>query len=62
MDDQTRKGYARLVHDLVELDHQDRFQEILTRAYGTMEELGKLIERAKRLSRENKNEKKRKQP
>jgi len=53
MDEQSRKGYARLVRDLAELDHHDRFQDTLTRAYGTMEELGRLIERAKSLSREN---------
>ncbi len=50
MDDRTRKGYARLVRDLAELDHSDRFQEMLNRAYGTMDELGQLIERAKKLS------------
>jgi hypothetical protein len=52
MDDHTRKGYARLVRDLAELDHSDRFQEMLNRAYGTMDELGRLIERAKQLSDE----------
>ena len=53
MDDRTRKGYARLVRDLAELDHSDRFQEMLNRAYGTMDELGRLIERAKQLSDEH---------
>ena len=50
MDDRTRNGYARLVRDLAELDHHDRFQEMLNRAYGTMDELGRLIERVKQLS------------
>ncbi len=53
MDDRTRNGYARLVRDLAELDHHDRFQEMLNRAYGTMDELGRLIERAKLLSEEH---------
>ncbi len=53
MDDRTRNGYARLVRDLAELDRYDRFQEMLKRAYGTMEELGQLIERAKQLSDES---------
>ena len=52
MDDRTRNGYARLVRDLAELDHHDRFQEMLNRAYGTMDQLGRLIERAKQLSDE----------
>ncbi len=52
MDNRTRNGYARLVRDLAELDHHDRFQEMLNRAYGTMDQLGRLIERAKRLSDE----------
>jgi hypothetical protein len=52
MDDRTRNGYACLVHDLAELDHHDRFQEMLNRAYGTMDQLGRLIERAKQLSDE----------
>ncbi len=50
MDNRTRNGYARLVRDLAELDHHDRFQEMLNRAYGNMEELGRLIDRAKKLS------------
>lgn len=53
MDDRTRNGYARLVRDLAELDHHDRFQEMLSRAYGTMEELNQLIERAKQLGDDN---------
>lgn len=53
MDDRTRNGYARLVRDLAELDHHDRFQEMLCRAYGTMEELNQLIERAKQLGGDN---------
>ena len=57
MDDRTRNGYARLVRDLAELDHRNRFQEILCRAYGTMEELNRLIERAKQLSTEHDEEK-----
>jgi len=52
MDNRTRHGYARLVRDLAELDHHNRFQEMLNRAYGTMEQLGRLIERAKQLSNE----------
>jgi len=53
MDDRTRNGYARLVRDLAELDQHDRFQEMLNRAYGTMNELSRLIERAKHLSDEH---------
>lgn len=52
MDDRTRNGYARLVRDLAELDHYDRFHDMLKRAYGTMEELGQLIERAKQLGKD----------
>jgi len=52
MDHRTRNGYARLVRDLAELDHHDHFQEMLNRAYGAMDELGQLIERAKHLSQE----------
>ncbi len=57
MDDRTRIGYARLLRDLAELDHHDRFQERLCRAYGTMEELNRLIERAKQLGGEHDEEK-----
>ncbi len=53
MDDRTRNGYARLVRNLAELDHHDRFQKMLNQAYGTMDELGRLIERVKQLSDEH---------
>lgn len=53
MNTRTRHGYARLVRDLAELDHHDRFQDMLTRAYGAMDELGLLIERAHHLAQEN---------
>ncbi len=52
MNTRTRHGYARLIRDLAELDHHDRFQEMLQRAYGAMEELGQLIDRAKHLSQQ----------
>jgi hypothetical protein len=52
MDEDTRNGYARLVHDLAKLNHHDRFQEMLKRAYGAMDELGQLIERAKNIGSE----------
>lgn len=53
MNTRTRHGYARLVRDLAELDHHDRFQDMLTRAYGAMDELGLLIDRARHLAQEN---------
>ena len=49
MDKRTRQGYARLVRDLAELNHHDRFQEMLRRAYGAMDELGQLIERSRNI-------------
>lgn len=53
MKDRTRQGYARLVRDLAELDHHDRFHDMLRRAYGAMDELGQLIERARHLSQDS---------
>ena len=50
MNQRNRHGYARLVRDLAELDHHDRFQNMLIQAYGAMDELGQLIERARRLA------------
>lgn len=50
MNTRTRHGYTRLIRDLAELDHDARFQEMLDRAYGAMDELGQLINRTKQLS------------
>ncbi|MEC4672827.1 MAG: hypothetical protein VST68_01435 [Nitrospirota bacterium] len=49
MDDQTNRGYARLILDLASSDQDDSFQQGLAQGKGATQELSRLLQLAKEL-------------
>lgn len=50
MDERERKGYAKLLRDLAVLNSQKRWEMVLQRGYGAIQELDSLIDRVRKLA------------
>jgi hypothetical protein len=52
MEEQIKRGYARLLRDLEKLDSQERLKEMVKRGYGAVKDLDSLIDRVNKLAQQ----------
>ena len=52
MEEQIKRGYARLLRDLEKLDSQERLKKMVKQGHGAVKDLDRLIDRVNELAQQ----------